>query len=253
MFVKTDENEAWLRVLERPEDGLRYIITGDVSCDRDISPDPTQSDRDKHAFGVFRAPFNRPAGAVPAGAAGGAADLALRGRARHPGAEGAPDEPVVRELSHRAGDEQPRAVGGEQAAGAEGEPVQADLHRPRRRTTRTRSTGGRRRRRRGPTCWTSWPRRLRDAKDPTKTDRDRAAVPARGGGAAQFPEELEGGRGLRSGGVPRRRRDHGGDRELPAAERGALPKPVVRAREAKDGYRTERYGSDDGGRILPPM
>jgi hypothetical protein len=43
--------------IERPREGLRYILVGDVSCDRDISPDPTESDRDKHSFGVFRAPY----------------------------------------------------------------------------------------------------------------------------------------------------------------------------------------------------
>lgn len=57
VFVKTAENEAWLRVREKPMEGLRYIVAGDVSCDRDISPDPTESDRDKHSFGVFRAPY----------------------------------------------------------------------------------------------------------------------------------------------------------------------------------------------------
>jgi hypothetical protein len=57
IFLRRGPNEAWLRVIEHPREGLRYIVVGDVSCDRDISPDPTESDRDKHSFGVFRAPY----------------------------------------------------------------------------------------------------------------------------------------------------------------------------------------------------
>jgi hypothetical protein len=54
-FIPTGENEAWLRVLEEPKVGLRYLMAGDVSSDRDMSPQGSQDpDRDKHSFGVFR-------------------------------------------------------------------------------------------------------------------------------------------------------------------------------------------------------